>query len=71
MSRAKQTEEVKKSKSSQSVIHAKSPSGHHIDSISKNKLCGNSRNEVKWQSYQSGSKLSKFDDKAKCRKCTP
>ena len=43
MSRATQSEEVKKQ---QSVIHAKSPSGHNIDSISKNRQRGNSRNEV-------------------------
>ena len=45
------------------------PSGHNIDSISKNRQRGNSRNEVKQQNYQSGSKLSKFDDKAKCTRC--
>ena len=61
MSRAKQSEEVK---NQQSVIHAKLPSGHNIDSISKNRQRGNSRNEVQQQNYQSGSKLSKFDDKA-------
>ncbi len=66
MSRAKQSEEVKKQ---QSAIHAKSLSGYNIDSISKNRQRGNSRNEVKQQNYQSGKKLSKFDDKAKCTRC--
>ena len=65
MSQAKQSEEVKKQ---QSLIHSKSPIGHNIDSIAKNKPRETSRRDDKQQYFHSSSKLSKFD-KGKCTRC--